>query len=470
MENTRLLQLLRTFSDAELRALKKFVRSPYFNQRREVIDLLDFLEKPLKSKRPAPEKERAFAAIFGKDQFDDHRIRMAMSFLFQLASQFLSVQDFVGDTSQLRLRQAGLLRQRKLQDHARQTLMESATALLSRPQRNADFHQQHYQFLLEKYRAEAEINPTGPLPLQELSNQLDRAFLSRKLWQSCFMLSHQTVYNTTYDFGLLDAALAHLESAPVLDDPSVAVYYFCYRALTNPDETAYFQQFKQLLLQHSQLFPSDEMRDLYVLAINFCIRRYNAGNPDYLPEQFDFYRDGLAQKYFLVDGALSRYTYLNAATIGLVMHELDWVEQFINDYRNFVKEPHRESLYSFNLARLEYQRRHLDKALKLLQKAEYKDLLLHLAAKTLQLKIFYELEEFDLLESHLQTLQTFIRRKKDLGYHRENYLNTIRFTRKLLEANLFDKTVRKALLEEIEGTKGVAEQEWLLERVSGLVG
>ena len=467
MENTRLLLLLRTFSDAELRALKKFVRSPYFNQRLEVIDLLDFLEKPLKNKRPAPEKEQAFAAVFGKDQFDDHRIRMAMSFLFQLAGQFLAVQDFVGDTPQLRLRQAGLLRQRKLQDHAQQALMESATALLSRPQRNADFHQQLYQFLLEKYRAEAETNPTGPLPLQELSNQLDRAFLSRKLWQSCFMLSHQTVYNTTYDFGLLDAALMHLESAPVLNDPSVAVYYFCYRALTNPDETTYFQQFKQLLLQHNKLFPGDEMRDLYVLAINFCIRRYNAGNPDYLPEQFDFYRDGLAQKYFLVDGALSRYTYLNAATIGLVLHELDWVEQFIRDYRDFVKEPHRESLYSFNLARLEYQRRRLDEALKLLQKAEYKDLLLHLAAKTLQLKIFYELEEFDLLESHLQTLQTFIRRKKDLGYHRENYLNTIRFTRKLLEANLYDKSVRQALREEIEGTKAVAEKEWLLERVVG---
>ena len=46
MENTRLLQLLRTFSDTEIRGLKKFVRSPFFNQRREVIDLLDFLEKP----------------------------------------------------------------------------------------------------------------------------------------------------------------------------------------------------------------------------------------------------------------------------------------------------------------------------------------------------------------------------------------------------------------------------------------
>lgn len=467
MENTRLLKLLRTFSDAELRALKKFARSPYFNQRREVVDLLDFLEKPLKTKRPAPEKEQAFAAVFGKEQFDDHRIRMAMSFLFQLANQFLAVQDFMDDMPQLRLRQATLLRQRKLPDHAAQARVDTASALLGQPLRNADFQQQHYQFLLEKYRAEVETNPTGPLPLQELSHQLDRSFLSRKLWQSCFMLSHQTVYNTKYDFGLLDAALDHLETAPALQDPSVAVYYFCYRALTNPAETAYFQQFKRLLLQHSKLFPPDEMRDLYLLAINFCIRQYNAGNPGYLPEQFDFYRDGLAKQYFLSDGALSRYTYLNAATIGLVLHELDWVEQFIHEYRGYVKEPYRESLFSFNLARLEYQRRRLEEALKLLQKAEYKDLLLHLAAKTLQLKIFYELEAFDLLESHLQTLKTFIRRKKELGYHRENYLSTIRFTQKLLETNLHDKNARKRLREEIEGTKAVAEKEWLLEQIAG---
>ena len=132
-----------------------------------------------------------------------------------------------------------------------------------------------------------------------------------------------------------------------------------------------------------------------------------------------------------------------------------------------MREPHRDSLFNFNLARLEYQRRRLDEALKLLQKAEYKDPMLHLAAKTLQLKIFYELEEFDLLESHLQTLQTFIRRKKELGYHRENYLNTIRFTRKLLETNLYDKNARKTLKEEIENTRAVAEKEWLLDRISG---
>ena len=465
MENTRLLQLLRTFSAEELRGLKKFVRSPFFNQRREVIVLLDCLEKPLKTGRPAPGKEQAFAAVFGNQPFDDHRVRMAMSFLFQLTGQFLAVQGFLADKPDFNLRLTGLLRQRKLPTHAQQAHDDAAAGLERRPIRNADFQQQQYQFLLEKYRSEVAARPTGPLPLQDLSNQLDRAFLSRKLWQSCFMLSHQTVYNTSYDFGLLDAVLEQVKTSPMLREPSVAVYYHCFQALVNPADNAAFQEFKKLLRHHNNLFPLDELRDLYVLAINFCIRQYNAGNPEYLVEQFDFYRDGLAKNYFLTDGALSRYTYLNAATIGLVQREFEWVDAFIHQYRDALPEPHRESLFSFNLARLEYHRRRLDRALQLLQKAEYKDLLLHLAAKTLQLKIYYELDEFDLLESHLQALQTFIRRKPALGYHRENYLNTIHFTRKLLESNLFEKNTRAALRAEIAGTKAVAEKEWLLEQV-----
>ena len=101
----------------------------------------------------------------------------------------------------------------------------------------------------------------------------------------------------------------------------------------------------------------------------------------------------------------------------------------------------------------------------MLQKAEYKDLLLNLAAKILQLKIFYELQEFDLLASHLQAIRSFIRRKKVMGYHRENYLNTVHFTQKMLEINPFDKTERAELRREIEETKAVAEKEWLLEQI-----
>lgn len=465
MEKSRLLKLLRTLSKEELRGLKKFVHTPFFNRRSEVSALFDVLEKTLKSGRSMPDKEQTYREIFKNGAYDDHRVRMAMSFLFQITGQFLAVKEFLDDHRQYRRRLASIFRRRRLPEQFSGAWEEAATAQQSQPLRNADFFEEKYQLLLEKYRFDVDTQSADLIDFQELSDQLDHAFLARKLWQACFMLSHQTVHNTKYDFGMLGAALLHIEQTKALEVPAIAMYYYCYRALTEPEEKSHFNRFKHLLMQQGTLFSSDELRDLYLLAINFCIRQYNAGNSDYLPEQFDLYKEGFANQYFITDGTLSRYTYQNAATIGLVMRDLEWVERFVHQYRPFLKEEHREGLFSFNLARLEYQRRDLGKALQLLQRAEYKDLLLNLAAKTLQLKIFYELQEFDLLESHLQAIRTFIRRKKVMGYHRENYLNTVHFTQKLLETNLFDKNAKATLRREIEDTKALAEKEWLMKMI-----
>ena len=465
MENTRLLKLLRTFSKSELQGLKKFVRTPFFNQRSEVPALLDWLSVSLKSERLVSDKAAAFRQIFGKTAYDDHRIRMAMSFLYQLSGQYLVLQSFLENQVVYRKELAAVFRLRNLPDQSEKACAEAGALQQQSPLRNADFLEEKYQILLEKHRFQVDTQQVNQQDLQELSDQLDHAFLARKLWQACVMLSHQNVSNATYQFGLLEAALAHAEQTGALEIPAVAIYYHCYQALVHPAESAHFRQFRQLLTQCGEQFPAEELRDLYILAINFCIRQYNAGNQAYLPEQFELYKEGLNRKYFLSDGAISRYTYQNAATIGLVMHELEWVESLIHEYRPLLKEEHREGLFSFNLARLEYHRRNLGKALQLLQKAEYKDLLLNLAAKILQLKIFYELQEFDLLASHLQAIRSFIRRKKVMGYHRENYMNTVHFTQKLLEVNLFDKNIKTTLRQEIEATKAVAEKEWLLEQL-----
>ncbi len=466
MEKSRLIRLLRSFTPAELRNFKKYLRTPFFNQRSETLALLDVLEKSLRSGKAVPEKTDAYRRIFGRDEHDDHRVRLAMSSLYKLAGQFLAVQDFLNDAPGYQRRLARVFHQRRLSDHARLALAEAGAAHERQPLRNADFLEEHYRLSLEKNRMAVDTQASELIDFQQLSKDLDQAFLAQKLWHSCFMLSHQAVVNTNYDFGLLEAALEYAERSGALATPAVALYYHCYRALTNPSEHAHFQAFKSLLLTHDQLFPPDERRDLFILAINFCIRQYNAGNSDYLHEQFDFYREGLAQKYFLTEGVLSRYTYLNAASNGMALQELDWTERFIHEYRDLLPEAHRESLFSFNLARLEYQRRALGRALQLLQKTDYKDLPLSLAAKTLQLKIFYELGEFDLLESHVQAFGAFIRRKKALGYHRTNYQNTLFYTQKLLEINRFDKTAVAALRAELENTGAVAEKDWLLAQLS----
>ena len=466
MQNTRLFQLLSTFSLEELQEMQHFVESPFFNRRKEVQLLYKSLLPYLQKKKPLPEKAALFSKVFASKQYDDHRLRMAISFLYQAAAQYLSLREFLQDAAAQKKALSGTLRRRGLKTQSIKTLEESREAQLQGPHRNVDFAEQHYQLLLEQYRLELDLRLREQSDLQGLNDALDEAYLARKLWQSCFALAHQTLYRQSLDYGLLDKILEYLSERPeLLEKPAIAIYFHCYRALTEPADTAHFQRFQATLQAAAALFPADELRDLFVLALNFCSRQYNAGNNAYLPEQFRLYQEGLERGYFLTEGSLSTYTYQNAATIGIILGETDWVEHFVSEYRNFLPAEQREGLHHFNLARLAYQRRKLGEALELLQKAEYRDLMLQLAARSLQLKIYFESGADRLLESHLAAFQTFLRRRKDLGYHRDNYQHLLYFTQKLIEIPDFDKKARASLRQKIEATPSVAEKEWLLGRV-----
>ncbi|MEO0777604.1 MAG: hypothetical protein AAF146_13645, partial [Bacteroidota bacterium] len=56
-------------------------------------------------------------------------------------------------------------------------------------------------------------------------------------------------------------------------------------------------------------------------------------------------------------------------------------------------------------------------------------------------------------------------RKKVIGYHKSNYKNIIRYTRKLLKVNPYNKTALQRLGGEIEAANPLTEREWLLRQL-----
>ncbi|HFA49501.1 MAG TPA: hypothetical protein ENJ95_10855 [Bacteroidetes bacterium] len=463
MQKSKLYFLLKTFDKKEIRDFRKFIASPFFNQRQDVCGLFEILLPCLKEPGEVPGKEVLFQKLYGAAvPFDDHKVRMAMSFLLKLAERFLVQQNFFADDVAVKTRLAEVYRSRNLPKHFERTLRGAQQAHKKYPFRNAAFFGHQYRLELEEYRFNAGRKRLAEHNLQAVTDNLDLTFFAQKLRQSCLLLSHQAVYKTDYDFGMLDEVLRHVEGKGLLAHPAIGLYYYCYRALVQPEELAYFQELKKRLVSEGHLFPKNEIADLYLLAINFCIKRYNEDDRSYLEDEFDLFKVGLERGYFLNNGLLSRFTYRNVVTTCLALKAFDWLEQFLLEYKSKLEKPFRESAYNFNLARLEFERKEYGSALQLLQKSEFKDLLLNLSAKAIILKIFYETGEYGALDSHLDAMQRFIRRKKIIGYHRENYLKTILFVRKLME--VYEKKELAGLKEEIKGAKSVAEKGWLLEQ------
>ncbi len=469
MKNTHLLNLLKTFSKKEWREMDRFVRSEYYNRNGDVVRLWALLREYLLELNVTPEKRLLYRRLFPGKPYEDQQLRLLMSYLVKLAESFLVQQEESRDKVRFHTTLAAIYRKRQLPRHFVKSDQQAREVLDAYPYRNADYFQDAYHLDTERYRFQASVNRIQEFNLQGIADSLDAVFISQKLRQACSMLSHQAVYKTDYHFGLLHAVIEYVEASDLLNLPAISVYYHAFQALTNPEEPRFFQQFKSGIFAWASLFPPDETRDLFILGINYCIKRYNEGAATYLDDEFEIYQKGLSEGYLLTEGQLSRFTYRNAVALGLVLREYDWVERFLKDYTRALPPEHRESMSSFCMALLAYSKKDYAQALDLLQKSEYEDLLLNLAAKTVQIKLFYEWGEMDLLHDHLKAMRMFVLRKKVMGYHRENYLNAIQMTFRLLETNPFDRHALHELREAIEQTKPLAEKTWLLEQAERLI-
>jgi hypothetical protein len=207
------------------------------------------------------------------------------------------------------------------------------------------------------------------------------------------------------------------------------------------------------------------MLGLYLLAINGCIRRMNAGQRDYIRTAFELYRTALLRGFLLEEGWISGFTYRNIIRIGAAQKETAWTEQFLHQYRDALHPRERQDQFTFNQAYLFFQQQDYTRAMPLLLQLDFADPLHQLEARRMLLRSYYELGEWQALDALLHSFGAYLRRQKNLGYHRATNERLLYFIRKLLEIPAGDRAVRARLRAEIEATPDVAERQWLLSQV-----
>lgn len=466
MEKTLLFEAFSTLSPAELREFALFVRSPFFNQQQGCVALFDYL-RACREKYEAPTTSAAYESLWPGTPYDDQRLRLANSALLAVLERYLiHHEQLSGSGGGAKADLAAAYRRRSLAKHFRITLREARRAIEKQPHRHAGYYADTFAIEWQQYQFDTAARRTGMLNLQETSDALDIGFAAEKLRLACLALAHEAMYKAGYRLQLVEAALALADARP--DVPVLTLYAHCYRFLADAAAFGQFERFGTLLTAHAALFPPDELRTLHLLAINFGIRQINRGQMPWLRATLDLYKSAFGRNLLLENGRLSRFAFNNAAGIALRLGELDWAEDFIQGNKNLLERQWREATASLNLARIAYARRDYRTALLHLQRADYKDLLNNLIAKTLQLKIYYETGERELLESHLASMQIFIRRHTGIGYHRTNYLRLLRYTRSLLRLDDNKSNELTALRGQLETEGDLMERDWLLEQLERL--
>lgn len=465
MKNFRLYQLFETLSNGELRRLRRFLQSPYFTTRQDVLSAFEYLAGRRAAGRPLPDRELLFQHTFPGQAYDELKMRATMSDLQELIGHFLLIEAQREDAFAAGMALAAIYRHRGLEGHFQWVMKKAGRNLEANPLRDPDYYENMLAYQAEWLEYQSASSRTTELHLQEIADTLDVSYLLSKLRYACTQLTHSAVFQREYRFGILPLALEEAGRLGYLDIPAVAIYYHCYRFLSEGYSLPHFQRFRSLLLEHGPLFSLKEQKGLYLLAINFCIRQMNSGSMEFAREGWAMYQQGLEQEVLLENGRLSRFTFSNIAATGIRLGELEAVERFLKKYEPCLPEEYRHISVRLIQARLAFARGELAEAAALLKNTDFKDPVDNLIAKSLLIKVYYKLEEPEMLEAQLESLRSFIQRKEFSDYHRRNYLNIIRFVQRLMALAPYDDKGRQKLERDILNAKVLTEREWLLEQV-----
>lgn len=463
MQNSFLFQVFSALDRSEYQRLRKFLASPYHNRREDVQRCFDYLcQYP-----DYPEKENIWAVMHPDRPYDADAMNLIMTYLLGLIEDYLALEEWTAEPLQRRLCLVRALRKREIGAH-----FERQVRLLERQHnkqtyRHAGFYLTSYQIQNEVFAYQVVSQRNWQENLPELTSALGHFFVMENLrWSGMVQSLRQRTGADIPDPPLANNVLAWAAEQQTDTAPAIALLFQSLLTREGSDQLEHFTRFKELLPQASTIFPPAECRDLFMAAINFCIRRQNKGERHFAHEALDLYRRALDSGILLENGILPKYTFNNIHALAQLVDETEWARQFLDDYREHLAPVDRDNIYQYNLAIFHFRRSEYDQALELLREVSFTEVYIHLDVRRMLLRSYFELGEWVALASLLDSFRAFLRRQKSLGKHRESYLNLIRFTQKLAQSGPLNKTKAMKLAQKINATEFVAEREWLLNKLT----
>jgi len=469
VEKNPLIAIYRSLDKSDGRRLGKWLDSPAHNQRGDVRALHAYLlsGKDRLYKTSALAKMRIWKRIFPSETYDDARLRQTFHWALKATEAFLAYEHWQRDPFSKQLAVTMEFRRRNLSTAAARHLKKTIQLQEQVPLRNESFYRNKYLLELEREEYRNSYTPLERPRLDQIARSLDFTYFIEKLKVSGNMIFHQRVYKADFPIHFTQEVVDEVQKLNLNKYPVLAIHYYGYKGLMEDDASGKTMSLlRDAVEKHGNLLISSDLRHVILMAINLCISNMNRGQEPYVREGFEWYRLGISRDVLLQDGFLTRETYLNIVANSIKLEEYEWANHFLEEHSVKLEEDLRENTENFARARLAYEQKNYSHAMPLLVQVDFKHPVYNLIAKTLLLKIYFELDEYDAMDSQLDSMTTYIRRKKIADIRRDNFNNIVRFVRQLSRVPPGDKAKIAELRARIKAATPLTEKKWLLEQVN----
>jgi len=466
MYAAKFIHLFLQLDRKEKQNLKLWVHSPFANAREDVAHLFDFIYAKRIITVENVDKKLAFKFVYPNKKYNEQQLRYLMSFATKCMEDFLSYYQRQQSEVNNKLAFIKSIAHKNADKFTTQEINDTTTFLSKQKQKNSQHYLQNYQLEIERYNLQSKNKRYENFNLQAIADNLHFYTVAEILKQACVAVSFEQVSGKTFQFYLIQECVALVEKQAIFKQiPAIYIYYLCYKISTQGNDTL-FQELYKVVFDYEDCFDEAEMKDIFLLTINYCIKEMNVGEQHYAQFAYKLYLHALQKGYLLDNGELSRFTFKNIVFIGVKkLKEYTSVEHFIASFKHTINEQYRENTVLFNQATLFVAKKDYKRAMPILQQIEFEDVLWNLDAKSMLLRIYFEEKEYEAMLSLVKSFKLYIHRQKNLGIYKIRYKNMIQFCEKLFKNIGVSKSKKSLLKNEIQQHQNLPEKDWFVEQV-----
>lgn len=482
MSDNDLIKILKTFTTGETKEFKKFIASPFFNNRTAVIKYYDFLHRfhPDFPKEKI-KNENAFKFLYPRKKFKDSVIRRLSSFLNELSEKFILYNAFENNTHYYNKFFTTELLNRRLN-----SLFEKKVAKIDKEYENFSdgidtFFLMKYHYTQDKMSNHMMNHDDHLLPdlaIDRINNsKLNDLILTllnlRTLYvnEKNFKIDYSNaLFTKLVDLNAIEKFILHLEEIKHKYYPIIAIHFYEVMAFKHPENEIYYKKFRELISKTAGKFSQIERLNFYSMLEGVCMLKVESGNLNYLDELFSAYKEMLNKKLysFTKDGSFVLKIFRNILILSAYLGEIKWLESFLKKYSAKLPAGAKDSMHNLSKAIVAFEKKEFEKSLGLLSKIDYEMFYFKIDLKNLQLKLFYELGYFEQALSLIDTYRHFLKNDRVLSERsREKIKKFLELAKTLVSAKMKnDKFKFHKLRKSLDSFNDVFNKKWLYEKVS----
>ena len=462
-----------------MKEFEKFISSPFFNRGRNYIPFFNQIKKfypKFEDKKMTP--EYIYSKVYPGKKFNKQVLWNTTSSMLAMCEDFLMYVSLRRDKFERERQVAGEFLERRLSVYYKKKLNEMESALDSigigsayfRHKAELEDGRMAYHFIEDTQQFLPElVDKKGNYVLlhfmREISDIIGSMRTSKSMYNKPYegSIPYKFVTNLKLDKIVEYAYETKFEYAAVLD-----IYYETIMLSLEYDNKKHFIRLKELFEQNHHLFTKEEKHLVAAELTNYCVQKMNEGDPSFREANFELDKFKLKHEIVFISRILPKVTFMQILGNAMYLKEFEWAGKYIEEYTPRLKPSYQKPTKVLCYAHLHYVQKDYGKVLEYLSKVEFIDTLDKIYVKTLYIRTYFEMKEFETLLSFLDTTRHFYEKNPYVSNTlRSNNIKFISCMSRILSAmESKDDFELEKIRKLVQEDKTVANRDWLLDKIN----